>query len=293
MQRNLHRALQDADDGKVALGHFNVSEMVVLKAAGAAAHDLDVPVIIGVSESERRFLGVREIRALVSTLRDDLGISMYLNADHTHSLEKTEEAAKAGFDSVVFDASKLPFEANVAQTKRAVEAAKSINPSIVVEGEIGYIGSGSEIHRVAEARGPLTTPEEAKQFAAETRIDVLAPAVGSAHGMQPAMITGETHQHLDVARIAAIKAATGLPLTLHGGSGTADGDFRAAIGAGITVIHVSTELRLAWRHGLEIELAAHPEEVAPYDLFTEASARVGDVIRAKLSLFSSRLPLNE
>lgn len=287
MRPTLSKALQEASDDKVALGHFNVSDLVMLKAASAVARELNVPVVVGVSEGERRFIGVRQIAALVSSLRDDLGLSMYLNADHTHSLEKLEEAARAGFDSVVFDASKLSFDENVAQTKRAVEAAKTINPSMVVEGEIGYIGSGSEIHSVAQTTGALTTPEEAKQFVAATGVDVLAPAVGSSHGMLPSMITGEAHKHLDIARIAAIKAATGLPLTLHGGSGTDDDDFRRAIRAGITEIHVSTELRVAWRRGLESTLASHPDEVAPYELFTDASVRVTDVIRNRLSLFSS------
>jgi fructose-bisphosphate aldolase class II len=287
MRPTLSRALQEASDAKVALGHFNVSELVVLKAATAVARELNVPVIIGVSEGERRFLGVRQIAALVSNLREDLDLSIYLNADHTHSLEKLEEAARAGFDSVVFDASKLPFDDNAAQTKRAVEAAKSINPSMVVEGEIGYIGSGSEIHSVAQTPGALTTPDEAKQFVAATRVDVLAPAVGSTHGMLPSMIAGESHQHLDIARIGAIKAATGLPLTLHGGSGTDDDDLRRAVRAGITVIHISTELRVAWRRGLESALASHPDEVAPYALFSDATAAVTDVIRNRLSLFSS------
>lgn len=287
MRPTLSKALQEASDDKVALGHFNVSDLVMLNAAGAVARELNVPVIVGVSEGERRFIGVRQIAALVSSLRDDLGLSMYLNADHTHSLEKLEEAARAGFDSVVFDASKLPFDENAAQTKRAVEAAKSINPSMVVEGEIGYIGSGSEIHAVAQTTGALTTPEEAKQFVTATGVDVLAPAVGSSHGMLPSMIAGEAHKHLDIARIAAIKAATGLPLTLHGGSGTDDDDFRRAIRAGITEIHVATELRVAWRRGLESTLASHPDEVAPYALFSDASARVTDVIRNRLSLFSS------
>lgn len=103
--------------------------------------------------------------------------------------------------------------------------------------------------------------------------------------MLPSMIAGKSHQHLDMARIAAIKAATRLPLTLHGGSGTTDDDFRGAIRAGITVVHVSTELRIAWRRGLESALTRHPDEVAPYELFSEASAAVTDVIRSKLSLF--------
>src|SRR5206468_8901507 len=139
-----------------------------------------VPVMVGVSESERAFMGVRQVAAVVQSIRSEHDQPIFLNADHTHSLEKAVEAAGAGFDSIVFDASALPFEKNVEETRRAVQAVRSINPSIIVEGEIGDIGSGSEIHEnVPAAAKNLTTPEEAKQFVDATGIDVLAPAVGT------------------------------------------------------------------------------------------------------------------
>ena len=106
------------------------------------------------------------------------------------------------------------------------------------------------------------------------------------HGLVPGMVSGRTQKHLDIARIADIKAATGLPLTLHGGSGTADGDLRRAIDAGITTVHINSELRLAWRRGLEQALADRPDEIAPYNLFKESSARVTEIIRHKLTVFS-------
>ena len=140
---NLAQALRKAEASKTALGHFNVSELVVLEAAVTVAREMGVPVVLGVSESERAFIGVPQTVALVRSFREELGTPIFLDADHTHTLAKAEEAARAGFDSVVFDASKLPFEQNVALTARAVEATKAINPSFVVEGEIGYIGSGS------------------------------------------------------------------------------------------------------------------------------------------------------
>jgi fructose-bisphosphate aldolase class II len=106
------------------------------------------------------------------------------------------------------------------------------------------------------------------------------------HGMLPAMLRGEASKHPDNRRITEIKAATKLPLTLHVASGTGDQDLRSAIAAGITTIHINTEIRVAWRHGLEVALAERPDEVAPYHIFVEASARVSDVIRSKLALFS-------
>jgi len=202
-------------------------------------------------------------------------------------LPKAVDAAKAGFDAVIFDGSELPFEENVKQTKRAVEAIKAINSSIIVEGEIGDIGSGSEIHQtVPEASRTMTTPEEAKQFVDATGIDVVAPAVGNMHGLLRSMVDGEVKKRLDIQRIRDIKKATGIFMTLHGGSGTHDEDFRMAIKAGITIIHVNTEIRLAWRQGLEAAFAKAPDEVAPYKLLPYAVDTVKEVVRRRLHLFS-------
>lgn len=112
----------------------------------SAARELNVPVLVGASDGEREFMGVRQIAALVRSLREKFDFPIFLNADHTHSLPKAVQAAKAGFDAIVFDLSALPLEQNARQTKEAVEALKTINPAIVVEGEIGDIGTGSEIH---------------------------------------------------------------------------------------------------------------------------------------------------
>ena len=145
--RTLHEVLQEAERRKVAVGHFNISDLVALQAVVASAHEQSVPVLVGVSEGERQFMGVRQVAALVKSIRDEYGYPVFLNADHTHSLAKAEEAAKAGFDEVLVDGSTLPFEENAKQTHRAVEAIKSINPSILVEGEVGYIGTSSEFSR--------------------------------------------------------------------------------------------------------------------------------------------------
>ena len=236
----LQQILVEADQQKVAVGHFNVSDLVALKAVYLAARELNVPVLVGVSEGERDFIGVHQIAALIRSIREQNGFPIYLNADHTHSIEKAREAAEAGFDSVVFDGSALPFEENVTKTKQAVTEMKAIQPSIVVEGELGFIGSSSSIHdKIPEGMSPMTTPEQASEFVLRTGVDVLAPAVGTMHGMLKSMVKGETTKHVDAARIAAIKRATRKPLTLHGGSGTNDQGFLNAIEAGITIIHIN------------------------------------------------------
>ena len=283
----LLEVLSDARRRKVAVGHFNFSDLTALNAVVEAARELKLPVMVGVSEGEREFVGVREAAALVKTKREESGLPIFLNADHTHSLAKAEDAARAGFDEVIFDGSALPFDRNVADTKRAVEALKSINPAILVEGEIGNIGASSTVlEKKPENMSALTTAEEAKQFVDATKVDVLAPAVGNMHGMLESMVSGEAHKRLNIERIAELENATGTFMTLHGGSGTDDEDFRRAIKAGMTIVHVNTELRIAWRRGIEAALKKSPHEVAPYKILPSGVDAIKEVVLARLKLFS-------
>ena len=285
----LRNLLEEAQNNGVAVGHFNISDWILLKAVFASAQELKVPVIVGASEGERAYLGVAQIAALVRSLREEQGVPIFLNADHTHSLDSAIAAAKAGFDSIVYDLSALPFEENVRQTRQAVEALKSINPMILVEGEIGNIGTGSEIHEsVPDHSKDLTTAEEARQFVESTGVDILAPAVGNTHGMLQTMVQGSVKKRLDLRRIREIKRASRSLLTLHGGSGTEDHDLQDAIAAGINIIHINTELRLAWRRGLEAAFAKKPREIVPYKLLPIAEESVRQVVLDRLRLFNQQ-----
>ena len=283
----LRAILEEAQRNQVAVGHFNVSDLVLLKAVFASAEELNVPVIVGASEGERAFMGVTQIAALVRSLQDEQSVPIFLNADHTHTLDSAIAAAKAGFDSIVYDLSALPFEENVKQTRHAVEVLKSIHPAILVEGEIGNIGTGSEIHDIAPDRSKyLTTPEEARQFVESTGVDILAPAVGNMHGMLQSMVQGDVRKRLDLTRFGEIKRASRSLLTLHGGSGTDDHDFQGAIAAGINIIHINTELRVAWRRGMETVFAEKPREIVPYKLLPAVEESVKQVVSARLRLFN-------
>jgi len=285
---SLRNLLLDAQQTGLAIGHFNISDLVTLKAVFEAARDLNAPVVVGTSEGERQFMGVRQVAAMVKSLREEYDFPIFLNADHTHSLLSAIEAAKAGFDWIVFDVSTLPFEENVRQTKAAVETLKALRPDILVEGEIGDIGSGSEIHEAApDLQKGLTTPAEAKQFVDETGVDTLAPAVGNMHGMLKSMVAGHTKKRLDIERIRAVKAEARIFMTLHGASGTDDDDLREAIAAGMTVVHINTEVRLAWRRGLDSALAKQPDEIVPYKVLPQAVDSVKQVVAARLALFST------
>src|SRR3989344_4493680 len=287
MTKLLREVIQNAEQNKVAVGHFNISDLIALKAIFEAAQELNVPVMIGTSESEAGFLDRKEAAALIKALREEYQFPIFLNSDHTHSLEEVKKAVAAGYDEILFDAGKLPFEENIQKTKEAVAYVKSVNPNILVEGEIGYIGSASKVlteipEGAALRREDFTSPEQAAQFVRETKVDLLAPAVGNIHGM---LGIGKDPD-LDIDRIRAIRQAAGVPLVLHGGSGNKDSDFLAAIDAGVSIIHINTEIRVAWREGLEKGLGDHPGEIAPYKVLPEAVEAVKAVVRARLKLFN-------
>ena len=280
----LQEVLERAQADGVGVGHFNVSDLIGLKAVFEAARERQVPVVVGVSKGERAFIGVRQVAALVRSLREEYAFPVFLNADHTHGLPGAIEAAKAGFDWVVFDRSTLPLADNIRQTREAVEVLKSIRPDILVEGEVGDIGSGSEIHDGTPSVATLTTPAEARQFVEETRVDTLAPAVGNRHGMFKTMVDRGATKRLDIDRIREIRTAAKVFLTLHGASGTDHEDLRRSIAAGITIVHINTELRLAWRRGLETALASQTAEIAPYKVLPQTVDSLKALVAARLAL---------
>ncbi len=293
--KSLRLILKEAKKNKVAIGHFNISETSALKAIFMAARELNVPVLIGTSEGEREFIGAKQAAALVKSLREEYDYPIFLNADHTHSLEKVKEAVAAGYDAILFDGGKLSLEENIRQTKEVVAYVKAQSKKILVEGEMGYIGSSSEILKeipagVALKLEDLTKPAEAARFVAETGVDLLAPAVGNMHGLvADASGTGfAAVKNLFIDRIKEIKKAAKIPLVLHGGSGTSDDDFIKAIGVGINIIHINTELRLAWRRGLEAGLAKNQTEVAPYKLLAPALDEMKKIVYNRLKLFNKQ-----
>jgi fructose-bisphosphate aldolase, class II len=279
--KTLQEYLAWAEDEGVALGHFNVSDSEGFRAVVDSAKELDVPVIIGVTEKERSFLGVAEIRVLVQVEKDK-GLPVFLNADHTYTVEASKEAVDNNFDSVIIDGAEKPFFENVMMTKEVVNYAKDKNPNIMIEGELGFIGSGSLIRDEIPdgvSEDTQTTPEDAATFVHETCIDLFAPSVGNIHGL---VRGGEPK--LNIERIAAIKKAVKIPLVLHGASGNTDEEVSAAIDAGIRIVHINTELRAAYKKGIEKGLSS--DELAPYKFMAEGVEEMKKVVHAKLKLFN-------
>ena len=276
--------ITDTKERGGALGHFNCAELSVWNAIVRAAQKMDMPVIIGLSESEREFFGLENAVALVRALRAR-GVPIFLNADHTKSFKKIQEAVDAGFDMVIFDGSHLPLEDNIRETKNIVRYVKTVRPQVFVEGEVGYIGEGSKMRTTIPKGIRKTTVVEAVRFVQETGIDMLAPAVGNIHGM---IKSGEPQ--LDIKLIKKIKnglrCALGrdMFLVLHGASGNSDKDIRAAIKAGISIVHISTEIRVAWRDALRITLHKNLDEIAPYSLLRSSEEAAYTTIKEKIRL---------
>jgi fructose-bisphosphate aldolase class II len=282
--QTLREALEDARGKHIALGHFNISDSYQFRAVKMAAISCGMPAIVGVSEGEREALGVREAVALVMAARSE-GVELFLNADHTHTIDKVKEAIDAGFDSVIFDGSHLPFEENAKQTREAVAYARASGHDVLLEGELGMIGSGSEVLDAppTDIDKDLTDPQQAAAFARETGIDLIAPAVGNMHGV----LRSGAQQKLDAKRVEEIAQSTGLPIVLHGGSGSSDADFVAVAKAGAAEIHISTDLRVAFRKGVEQGLAQMPDEVAPYKYIGPAAAADQALVERFIKLFAN------
>ena len=294
--KTLREYIIEAESKKISIGHFNISDIAGLKAIFSAAVEISrqipnskfqIPIIIGVSEGEAGFIGHRQAAALVKSLREEYNYPIFINADHHKSLESIKLAVEAGFDAVLFDGGKLPIEENIIKTKEVVAYVKSINPDILVEGELGYIGSSSVIFSeipegAAIKKEDLTKPEDAARFVKETGVDLLAPAVGNIHGMQK----NAPNPALDIERIKKLRQAAGVPMVLHGGSGITDSDFTASIDAGIAIIHINTEIRLAWRQGIEKAIKENPEEIVPYKILPFAVEEIKKIVSRRLKLFN-------
>src|SRR3989338_8226478 len=283
---SLRECIKEAEKKGVAIGHFNISNLEAFHAIYNAAKKLKVPVIIGVSPGEESFVGLEETVALVHALREKDNYPIFLNADHHVSFESVKKCIDAGFDAVIIDLAKLSFEENIKITKECVEYAKKTRAEtgrdILVEGELGYIGSGSDIKdTIPEGAGILTKPEEAQKFVEMTGIDMLAPSVGSIHGL---IKSGKPH--IDGELVSQIKKATGIPLVLHGGSGLRDEDFTNAIVSGVSIVHINTEIRVAYDEALKKSLVDHPNETTPYKILQPVVDAIEKIVEERLKLFN-------
>lgn len=283
--QTLRDYIAKASQSKTAIGHFNFSTAEMLRGIAEASKEAGVPVIVGLSEGERDFFGVKEARAIVSAYQADFNIPIFLNADHTKSFERAKEAIDNGFDAIVIDGSSLSFSENVEMVKKVIAYRESLGRDIIVEGELGFIGTSSEILEklppgVPIEESKMTAPEEAERFVKETGVDLLAPAVGNVHGI----IRESGNPPLSIKRIEEIRKATNVPLVLHGASGISENDVRGAVLNGATIVHFSTDLRVAFRKAVLSSLSNNPEEMAPYKYLRDSIKAVKETVKARMIL---------
>lgn len=286
--KTLKECVAEAREKKVAIGHFNISNMETFWGIFRAAQKLNVPVIIGVSEGERDFIGIDQISAVVKITREKNNFPIFLNADHTYSFERVREAIDAGFDSVIYDGANISIEENIKISKECVDYAKNSGREVLIEGELGFIGQSSKVlDNIPEGvfldEKSLTDPIKAKEYVEKTSVDMLAPAVGNFHGM----LKSGVDPKLNIERVKAISESTKIPLVLHGGSGNSEGDFKESIANGIAIVHINTEIRLAYKQGLLKGLEENPNEVAPYKFLKDSVKSVEEVVTKKLKYFNN------
>ncbi|MFE6197723.1 ketose-bisphosphate aldolase [Streptomyces sp. NPDC057838] len=248
-----------------AVASFNIITLEHVEAVVAGAESAHAPVVLQVSENAVRFRGGRllPLARAAAAAAEHAAVPVALHLDHVQSDALLYQAADAGFSSVMYDAARLPYEENLAATRAAADWAHA--HGLWIEAELGQIGGKNGRPPLdAHAPGARTDPEEARAFVADSGVDALAVAVGSAHAM-----TTRTAA-LDHALLKRLSAALDVPLVLHGSSGVPDGELTAAIAGGITKVNIGTALNIALTGALRDFLTDRPEAVDPRGYLTVA-----------------------
>ncbi len=295
------KILQDARRRGYAVGQFNVSNLEQIRAVCETAASLKSPVILGTSEGERKFIGLKQIAAIARAWQEETGLPIILNADHSKSYEAVVAACDAGYTSIHFDGSEMSYEKNLEITKQVVEYVKSKNPDLIVEGELGRIPGTSQVHEqsIILKESDFTDPELAVKFIKETGLDSLAVSFGNIHGIFGKGLEGA--EKLDIWRLKTIRekievefrgpefgsGETRVFLVLHGGSGISGEEIKESIANGIVKININTELRVAYIDALRETLMLKSRETTPYKIWPPAIEAVKRVVEEKIKLFGS------
>ncbi|NLM06372.1 MAG: class II fructose-1,6-bisphosphate aldolase [Tissierellia bacterium] len=276
---NGKRLLEDARDKGYAVGAFNVNNMEIVQAIIEAAEETQSPCILQASQGAIKYAGLDFLFALAKTAAEITTVPVAIHLDHGTDFDQIVQCIRAGFSSIMIDASKYPLEENIERTKRVVEIAKPIN--VTVEAELGKIGGTEDQIVVDERDATYTDPEEAKIFVEKTGVDSLAVAVGTAHGVYK----GEPK--LDFDRIEALSKAVSCPLVLHGSSGVPYDALKKAISLGISKVNIDTDLRLSFTDGLKDFLKENRDNFDPRKILGPARENMKKAVIEKMEVFGS------
>lgn len=272
---------------KFAVGAFNIDNQETLVAVCRAAKAKNSPVLVEVSKDEVDAIGLKNIRDLVDNYKQEYRIEMYINLDHSPSVDDAIAGIEAGFEFIHIDISKSDKTASlseiISKTKRVVQFAKSTGA--IVESEPHYFGGGSNKFdtkiNYEEIKKTFSTPEGAKEFVEKTGIDTFAVAIGNLHGKYP------VPKKLDLELLQQIRDVIDCNISLHGGSGTPGHYFEKAAKIGVSKININSDLRIAYRETLEKVLRADPDEYAVVKLMGKVIEAVQKVAESKIDMFGS------
>lgn len=273
---------------KWAFGAFNLDDEATLKAVVQAAAAKNAPVLVEVSQGEVDDIGIDNVRDMVDNFKYHYGVEMYINLDHSPSVEAAKLGIEAGYEFIHIDVSQANHDATeeeiIAATREVVEYAKLTGA--LVESEPHYFGGSSNVHEedidYDEIKKTFSTPEGARAFIDATGIDTFAAAVGNLHGKYP------VPKVLDLELLQQIRDAIDCNISLHGGSGTPGNYFRDAVKIGVTKVNINSDMRFVYRNTLEKVLKDNPKEYSVSKLISkEVVAAVQEVVESKIDDFNS------
>ncbi|MDB5169635.1 MAG: ketose-bisphosphate aldolase [Candidatus Saccharibacteria bacterium] len=275
--------MQQARDEHWAFGAFNLDDQATLKAVCRAAQKMNAPVLVEVSQGEVDDIGLWNVRDLVDNYKQEYGIEIYINLDHSPSVEAAKDGIEAGFEFIHIDVSQANHDATdeeiVAATREVVAYAQLTGA--LVESEPHYFGGSSNVHTETidydVVKQTFSTPDGARAFVEATGIDTFAAAIGNLHGKYP------VPKVLDLELLKQIRGAINCNISLHGGSGTPGHYFRDAVAIGVTKVNINSDMRFAYRTTLEKILKEHPDEYATAKLISK------DVVDAVQAVVESKL----
>jgi fructose-bisphosphate aldolase class II len=271
-----------------AVGAFNVDNQETLIAIARAAQARRAPVLVEVSHGEVAVIGLRNLRSLVDNYRSELGVEMYINLDHSPSVEAAKAGIDAGFEFVHIDYSQARRDASdeeIIEATRAVVEYAAHTTGALVESEPHYFSGSSNVHNepidYKAIQSTFSTPEGARHFVDATGIDTFAAAVGNLHGRYP------VPKQLDLALLQTIRDSIAVNISLHGGSGTPGHYFQRAAEIGVSKVNINSDMRYAYRTTLEQQLRDNPDEFAIVRLIEPVIRAVQDVVESRIDLFGS------
>jgi tagatose 1,6-diphosphate aldolase GatY/KbaY len=271
--------LEAAREGGYCIGAFNVHTLEMLQAVVEAAEETKSPLIIQSTVGTVKHLGPDYIAAAATVAANRSSVPIALHLDHCSDFGTIMQCIRAGYTSVMIDASHDPFDLNVAQTRKVVEAASAVG--VNVEAELGRVGGVEDDIVVDERDAQLADPDECARFVELTGVHTLAPAIGTAHGIY------KGDPNIDFDRIGRIAGKVSVPLVLHGGSGIPDEQVRRAVSLGMSKMNVATELRIIFSDAIKQVFAGNPEENDPRKYMVPAKQALKEAAIAKMRLCGS------